>query len=290
MQHASEYISEQPAFVGKLPCAKHAWSDVTDVVRTLRSSIESASDQDSFVEMEMRFRMGQHMGTHGFQPGVSLKAFEALEERFDTGRDWAKTVNWHNIHVYFHSSSVPGDARRLRTEVTFDPDDPTHPKITHTQKELIGNYDYRLVPLSVTIDTADLRIALNVEHNIQPSAVPIDVEPSAVHVKCRKCYYYAPTDRKTPVWCYMLTKRWTGSTLEDAMLAKEHHEPVCEVELECMCPDYVRSKDPGRLSINMLHKACDIFGILDRRLADRSSYMIEPTRNAMLWSREKHHH
>jgi hypothetical protein len=236
--------------------------------------------------MEMRFRLGRP--AHGFQPGVSVEGFAALEERFDSGRDWAQTVDWHNIHVYFHGSAVPGDARRLRTEVSFPSGSDSAPQIECTQKELIGNYDYRIVPLaSADPETADLRIALNVERAIPSTNIPDDVEPSAVHIKCRKCYMYAPTDCKSPVWSYMLTKRWTGSTLEEALLAKERVAPVNEVEVECLCPDYVRSKDPGKLAINMLYKACDVFGILSGKLADRTAYMIEPTRNAMLWSRDR---
>lgn len=287
MQHTSEYNTALPKYLERLPCAKHAWPDVVSVIDSARTSIHNMmSSQSTFVELEMRF--GRRM--QGFEPGISEQAFMALEKRFDSGREWVRKIDWHNINVFFHSSSLPGDRRKLRTEVTFFPTGSEETKrVESTHKELVCNHDYRTVPLSVLDrDPVDIRIALNVERAVSATDVPDTVEPTAVHLKTRKCYYYAPTGYDTPVWCYVLTKRWTGSTLQDAKIAQANILPVYEMEIECLCPAYLTSLDPGHVAAKMLFKACDVLDIMVPELSDRASYIIEPTRNNMLWSRSKH--
>ena len=288
MQHTSEYTTVTPAYLAKLPCAKHAWPDVCNIIDSARKSIRTMNSQNTFVELEMRF--GRRL--HGFQPGVSEQSMRDLEARFDSGREWKRVDPCHNIHVFFHASAVPGDRRKLRTEVTFRPGCEESKRVECTQKELVCNHDYRTVALALPETTsqnapADIRIALNVEHAVPKADVPEITVPSAVHLKTRKCYYYAPTGTEEPVWCYVLTKRWMGTTLQDAKIAQATKEPTYEMEIECLSPDYLVSVDGGKVAAKMLYKACDVLDILVPELRDKSAYMIEPTQNAMLWTRHK---
>jgi hypothetical protein len=62
---------------------------------------------------------------------------------------------------------------------------------------------------------------------------------------------------------------------------------VYEVEIECLDTDYLMGgRDPGKLAIKMLFKACDILDMLSPEVADRTSYKIEAAHN-MLWARNK---
>lgn len=283
MQHASSYPASVPKFMDRLPCAKHAWSDVVEIINSAKQSLVQGNRAHDFVELELRFGRREQ----GFQPGVTKEAFEALEKRFDTGRDWAKKMGWHNISVFFHTSNLPGDHRKLRTEITFFPEGHGEIKrVECTHKEVVCNHDYRTVPLSSTMQVAaDIRIALNVEHAIPECDIPEITEPALVHLKTRKLYYYAPTSYDAPVWCYVLTKRWVGKTLRDAKRSQVHDVPVYEIELECLNPDYLSAFDPGQVAAKLLYKACDVLEII--RPMDRSDFVIEPIKNSMLWSRNK---
>ena len=283
MQHAATYSAHVPQYMDKLPCAKHAWPDVVDIIKSARQSLQSMNKSHDFVELELRWGRREH----GFQPGVTKEAFDALEARFDTGRDWAKKTQWHNISVFFHTSNLPGDHRKLRTEITFFPEDhPETKRVECTYKETVCNHDYRTVALaSANPSAADLRIALNIEHAIPESDIPEICEPTLVHLKTRKLYYYAPTGYEQPVWCYVLTKRWVGRTLLDAKRAQATEPPVYEIELECLNPEYLSAFDPGQVAAKLLFKACDVLEII--RPMDRSDFVIEPIKNSMLWSRNK---
>lgn len=282
------YTSSAPAYLDQLPCARHAWSDVVDAICTARTTIQAAADNE-YVELEMRFRLGAPAGH--FQPGVPEEAFAALEERLDSCRDWASITDWHNIQTSFHGSSVPGDTRRLRTESCFPPkrDNLAEVVITSVQKELVQNRDYRTVAMGMSLNgvPAEIRVALNIERTVPPVMLPDDVETSSVHVKERKCYYYAPTGCSSPVWCYMLTRRWTGSTFREARKAKDAFPPVCEVEIECIDPSYLLSKDPGKTAVKLLGKACDLLGIMSADLRDQTGFILEPSGGPMLWARHK---
>lgn len=286
MQHTSEFSSNVPGYLNKLPCAKHAWLDVTGVVDTARVSVYEMNNSHNFVELEIRF--GKR--AQGFQPGIPLAAFTALEQQFDSGRDWVRVVDWHNISVFMHNSSIPGDTRVLRTEVTYPPGCTESKRTECMHKELITNHDYRTVPLGMKENenaTNDIRLALNVEHAVPESDIPTGVSPTAVHLKVRKCYYYAPTGCDTPVWCYVLTKRWVGATYYEALAQKQTEPPIYEMEIECLSSEYILSKESGRIAAVILYKACDVLNIIDATLSDRSSYIIEPINNHLLWTRPR---
>lgn len=289
MQAAAEYASHLPAYLDELPCAKHAWSDVVDAIKTARTAIQGAGD-DEYVELELRFRLGTPAGH--FQPGVPAEAFAALEKRLDSGRDWSEVTPWFNIQTAFHGSSVPGDTRKLRTETRYPPTCDRVAEgvaITSIQKELVQNRDYRTVALGMAADgnPAEIRVALNIERPVASALLPDDVQTSSVHVKERKCYFYAPTGCTNAVWCYMLTRRWTGGTYREARTAKDNLPPVCEVEIECIDPSYLLSKDPGKTAVKLLGKACDLLGIMSTDLRDKKAFIIEPSGGPMLWARYK---
>jgi hypothetical protein len=284
MQHATDFApGATPSYLEKLPCAKHAYSDVVNVIMAARQSIQNMNNNTNFVELELRFGRREQ----GFKPGITPEAFQQLEARFDTGRDWADRRDWHNITVFFHSSCVPGDHRKLRTEVTFFPDGPETKRVECTHKEIVCNHDYRSVSLTHEAQAmTDLRIALNVEHAVPPSDIPEICEPDLVHLKTRKCYFYSPTGYSgPPVWVYVLTKRWTGRTLIEAKQSQARDVPVYELELECLHPEYLLAVDAGQVAAKILYKACDLLEILTPH--DRSEYVIEPIGKSMLWTRNK---
>lgn len=280
----ADFLQATPAYVDKLPCAKHAWAEVTGLIDTARKSAHTAAD-GVFAELEVRF--GRRDAT--FEPGVPESAFAAVEARLDTGRDWAKVVDWHNVHAFHYPSAIPGDARKVRTEIMYPPRDAAgdaDAAVEHIHKKRVNTCDYRTVPIGAqTSRTADLRIALNTEHPVPEEDLPAEVTPSLVHIKQRKQYYYAPVASDAPVWCYNLTRRWVGDTFEAAALARKTRAPVCEIEIECVRPEYFDGREPGHVAVKLLCKAADILAILSPALQNHASYIIEPVSSSMLWNR-----
>lgn len=284
MNHASTFASHLPAYLDQLPCVKPAWSDFTSVIDVAKRTIqENRAADNQFVEVEMRF--GKRT-PQGFQAGLSAVAFQTLEARFDTGRDWARVLDWHNVTVFHHSNV--GGTRTIRSETTFPPGCDESKRTECTYKDLIVNHDYRTLSLSADGSAGfDVRVAINVENAVPQADVPNEVIPSSVHLKVRKCYFYAPTGSEAPVWCYMLTKRWMGEDLQQVAQRKLHEPPIYEVELECLSPEYLLSKDSAHVATKMLSKACDILEIVDYTLHDHHSFIFEPAGTNMLWTRKK---
>ena len=132
-----------------------------------------------------------------------------------------------------------------------------------------------------------MRLAVAQEIVTPDTEIPQEIIPTAVHIKERKCYYYSPTGYDTPVWCYMLTKRWMGANLSAALAIRNSGKPpVYEIELECVYPPYLLSKEPGQIAMKLLYKACDMLELIEPNLRDRSSFLIEPSSNNMLWVRK----
>ncbi len=278
--HTSAFSFPTPSYLEKLPCAKHAWPDVTNVIDVTRRHLAGIPG-DAHVELELRF--GKKTTT-GFQPNISASAFQALEDRFNTGRDWAKVIDWHNTHVYFHNSAVTNDIRKLRTEVTYPPGCQSMQQTECMHKELLLNHDYRAVPITVSTQGGiDIRLAVNTERIVPDHEIPMITEPQDVHIKVRKSYYYAPTGYQTPVWCYALTKRWTGKTLQDTLLSMQANEPSYEMEIECLESSYL-NQDSGQVAAKLMFKLCDILDIIEPAFRDRQAFVIEPLDN-MLWNR-----
>jgi hypothetical protein len=277
MNHAAAFSFAYPPYVERLPCAKSAWPDVTSVLDSSRRTVQ---ENRSGIELELRFG---HKTPQGFEPGVSQAAFQALETRFDTGRDWARVDDWVNVHSYMHPD-ITGQ-KELRTEIIYN--QVTSP--TTIQKQKLVTHDYRITSLAAVASTStiDMRLAVAHEIPVGDAEIPQETVPTAVHMKERKCYYYAPTGYDTPVWCYMLTKRWSGPTMA-AVLATRHsgQAPVYEIELECVYPPYLLSKEPGQIAMKLLYKACDMLELIEPSLRDRASFLIEPSTTNMLWVRK----
>jgi|LauGreDrversion4_2_1035121.scaffolds.fasta_scaffold01986_9 hypothetical protein len=283
MNHAASFVNNLPAYLDRLPCVKPAWSDFTSVIDVAKKTILDHRTPNHFVELEMRF--GKR-NAQGFQAGLTAVAFQNLEARFDSGRDWAKVLDWHNSTAYYHTN-VQGN-KLIRTETTYSPGCEESRRIECTYKDLIVNHDYRTISLSADGTTGvDLRVAVNVENAVPEGDIPLDIIPSSVHLKVRKCYFYAPTGCDTPVWCYMLTKRWIGETLPEASKRKLEQPPTYEIEMECLSPEYLASKDSAQVATKMLSKACDVLEIIDYNLHDHNSFIFEPAGSNMLWTRKK---
>ena len=286
MQHISTVSNDTPSLLEKLPAGKHAWHNLVRAINTTRRYIHSVNPKSTFVEFEIRFgKLGSR-----FTPGVPEDVFRRVEQRFDSGRDWASVEPWCNAHVFYHASKIPGDSRTFRTETTFPPHTPGSTRVECTYKELLSNTDYRATPLTTatSVSPCDVRVALNAEHAVPEADVPEIVEPTSVHLKKRKRYLYAPTGHKTPVWCYVLTQRWSGPTFAGAKQAQQTQPGVCEIELECLSPTHLLHNSPEQIAIKLLYKIADILGILVPHYQDASTYMIEPTEGNMLWQRGVH--
>lgn len=304
---------QPPEYMSRLPCARHAYEDVVDVIRQAQRALTAVGRSPrEHVELELRFG---HVGDQRqFVPGVSARLMTALEQRLDSGRDWACVVPWHNVQAYFHGSGTPGDSRKLRTEAAFCPDGGSAPsesapppRLETLHKRSVCRSDYRSVPLRDLALQApdrplvDLRIAVNVEQRVDAADLPERVEPEGVHFKERKEYHYAPTGEGAPVWAYVLTRRWRGRTLEEALRARRRDAPTCEVELECLRPQYfaedtgaqyfAENKDAGgdgaraeHVAAQLLYKAHDLMAVLGPLQQDPGAFMMEPVNQNLLWA------
>lgn len=279
MQYASDYNTTLPPYMHKLECGKNSFDDIADAIKEGCEIISTIDRGKTFFEFELRF--GQHES--GFMPGVKRGQFYAVERRLDSGRDWAEIHDWHYINAYQHPSSIAGDVRKLRTEIIFG--GPHGNSNTTIYKELVSNFDYKVIPMKSHEPDLGMRIAFNLEHKVT-EGIPDLTEPTCVHRKERKCYYYTPTNHKTPVWCYVLTKRWVGKTYIEAYKASKTKEPTYEIELECVCMDYLLSMNNGQVATKFLYKACDIIHMLSPGFKDYKDYMIEPFRKSFLWRKD----
>lgn len=259
-------MADIPAYIAKLPCVASAWADVTSVIDLARRRLTENSN--TCLELEIRF--GKKL-PHSFEPGIPLDVFEALEKKFNSGRDWVRVDDWHNISVYSHPSVLPNDTRVLRTEVSYSTATKDPITIECIHKERICNHDYISLPSSAS--STDLRLALNYEHKVWGSDIPNEVQASMAQIKMRKCFHYTPTGYNEPVWCYVFTKRWKGSTMFAAMLEKQKQPPICEIEIE-LSPKYLQSAHPsGYIAAKMLYKICDIMDMLHN---STTPYILEP--------------
>jgi hypothetical protein len=294
-----------PEYMSRLPCAQHAFDDVVDVIRQAQRALHAVGRSPrEHVELELRF--GQVGDQRQFVPGVAPRMMQALEQRLDSGRDWARVVPWYNVQSYFHASGVPGDTRKLRTEAAASCSSDGGPapfRLESLHKRSICRSDYRCVALrEVALQVPDrplidLRIAVNIEQHVAAEELPERIEPDGVHFKERKEYHYAPTGEGSPVWVYVLTRRWHGDTLENALLSRQREPPTCEVELECLRPDYF-AEDKGtttesnsvqqraeHVAAQLLYKAHDLMAVLSPLQRDPGAFMMEPVNKNLLWAR-----
>jgi hypothetical protein len=252
----------------------HAQAVVSEMVagieraRDLHHTLTSDTDQ---VELELRLGIINSDSATGFTAGVTAAAFARVEKRLDTGRDWARVEEWSNSRCFFHKRT--SDDARVRTEATVlhNSEHQVHSQI----KNRIGRYDWLINP-GLSGPWLAIRLDINHEQQLRPSDdLTASVLPHAVHLKQRKSYYYCPTGQTAPVWCYSLTKRWIGATLEDVMSAKASSEPAYEIELECTDPTYLMTTETASVAYKTLSKIGDLLGLIDPKLS-KTPYAVLP--------------
>jgi len=240
-------------------------------------------------ELELRFGLSNSK----FRAGVMPSMLDALERSFDCGTHWKRVEDWHVITSYMHSSSVPNDARVLRTEMDQRRDMPAGvPRATTIFKERDQVVDLRTCFKGAVDQTpaVDVRIAVSRETAVPDSQIPEAVEPKEVHIKHRKCYYYSSRrcDTTEETWAYMLTKRWTGADFETAH--RQQLDPqlaVHEIEVECVSRTLMLSDPIPTLTFNALLIAHSILAVIDGRCAQPADYCFSPVADEMLWRRDR---
>lgn len=90
-------------------------------------------------------------------------------------------------------------------------------------------------------------------------------ETNTVRIKQRRSFRYTPHGKDRVQWAIEVTQVWQSATYTDAMAClRRGDEPRYEVEIECLdVYDYLKSLggDTKRLSLSILLKAADLFGI-----------------------------
>lgn len=245
--------------------AGHSQAVVPAMVAAIKRARElhhTLPAEQSQVELELRFgRQGD-----GFVAGVSAAAFARVEARLDTGRDWAKIEDWHNIRCFFHKRA---DDVRVRTEAATRAD-------KHEVESLIKTRHTR-ADWCVQGGAQPMRVRVDVHTETRippPPDLTAAVVPHAVHLKQRKSYYYSPTGHSVPAWCYSLTRRWTGDTLEHVLQQKASVEPVFEIEIECVDPEYLVRNGIETVAVKTLSKISDLVGLIDPTLAKTPHVLI----------------
>ena len=143
-------------------------------------------------------------------------------------------------------------------------------------------YDWRVNQGALGTSQLSVRLDVNSEHRVPiPTDLSESVSPHAVHLKQRKSYYYSPTGQTTPVWCYSLTRRWVGATLEEALGRKAAKEPVYELEIECVDPSYLVASDTAATAYKTLSKIDDLIALINPSLA-KTPYALLPSAEAGL--------
>lgn len=228
---------------------------IADVVQAAKEELERTGELP-----ELEFRLGC-VGRGGFEPGMPPEMFEHLEGQFDSFRDW-NTVSdvWRLIHTFYHTSSIPNDKRQLRSDLVFWSEVET---IKTTMEKR------RLAAVTCRVDgttpecPVDFRVALSSERLIAPRDIPDAVVPHRCVVKLRKEYTYSPADYAEPVIAFHFTKRWTGDTYVEAV-AKTRGPPQCDLEIELLSADYLRSKHSQEIACKMLWKLYSVIVAMRR--------------------------
>lgn len=90
-------------------------------------------------------------------------------------------------------------------------------------------------------------------------------ETNTVRIKQRRSFRYTPAGKDRVHWAIDITQVWQSTTYTEAMeRLRRGDEPHYEVEIECLdVYDYLKAiqNDSKRLSLSMLLKASDLFGI-----------------------------
>jgi hypothetical protein len=241
-------------------------STYLDDIAALVEQAELLHDrEDALVELETR--MGQ-IQQNKFVPGLSKPLFDRVLRLIHSYRGWSKVTPWTEIHDFFYDGL---DNEPIRTTVMFDE---TQRKLhqRHIRKKKIASLDLK------SHKEIDIRIALAVEEDLDPSIIPEIVEPNLVRIKQRRSYYYTPSGMTDPAWVFDLTLTWQGSTKEEAELNQKEIDPVMEVECECLSPMLYRQhkqEDHKYVAQSLLRKVLDFFPPPNEEMkyADISSIM-----------------
>lgn len=292
------YQATLPEVVRQHGCMVNAYADMLDGARQLKELARDAAHTQLY-ELEVRFGTLQPDGR--FRAGVAPATMHFLEQCFDMGQHWKRVGDWHVINVYFHRSALPGDDRRLRTETTFPAAGSASAiKVETIVKERVRTIDLRTTLLAhrpscmdqasdgkMAEDGMDVRVAISRETTIPDAQIPAAVQPTEVHIKERKCYYYDSRSVNEVTWVYTLTRRWTGATYAEAEAQRQSQvEPCCEVEIECVSAKLILS-EPPRLAFNTLLVAHSVLKYIDRRFGNPDAYIMQPASGNMLWAQRR---
>lgn len=269
--------------IANYPCFHSAWEDVCCVMRAAQSAVSDndRSGKHGNIELEARFGV---MEADRFIPGIDISILSQIEQMFDSGKDWANTDGWFTSTVYYHPSSIPGDPQPIRTETRIGKEGMI---VESIRKKVVSVNDYRTQSRapSTKPSQADVRIAISTERPVTKDELPETTQPTSVHIRVRKMYYYVPTNCNEHTWVYVLTKRWVGTSYEDALRNRKEMDPICEVELECTSPQYIMSTQYDHLAVKMLLKIYDIMKSIDVKLSNPRSFVLEPPNLISLWKK-----
>lgn len=248
-------------FAGHTTYGQAAMTDMAAGIERARDLHHTLPTETDAVEFEVRF--GARTDSKAFTAGIPRSAFARIETRLDTGRDWARVDDWHNTRSFFYKRLM--DDARVRTEASVI--DGNKHQVESLIKTKFARFDWQLQHGLTTTPLA-IRLDVNGEHRLAtPTDLSESVSPHAVHLKQRKSYYYTPTGQTTPVWCYSLTRRWIGVSLEQALSNKANKEPVYELEIECIAPGYLVATDTTATAYKTLSKIADLIGLIEPALA-----------------------
>lgn len=195
-------------------------------------------------QCEIELRLGAY-SENSFFPGVSKEVFEQLERdlhdspSLTTDNKWVEVIDYH----YMNQKSEP-----TRTRVEFDTEE-MQLKTIHTSKQPQEYFVFG------RIDDGDeaCKVARSLEIPLQ--VTPSTCMPTHVRIKQRKCFHDIRDGNV--VWCYELSKTWSGSNRTSVEHAHHVSEPVYEVECELVDNDgsYVQSRSDEEIAESLLMKA-----------------------------------
>jgi hypothetical protein len=213
------------------------------------------------VELEIRF--GRIRG-RTFEPGFSPDVVDRIETLLETFNNWTESEpGWFQSHVFYHGSSIPGDKRELRTEKVYR--STTREDIECVEKRSAEKLDCAVAlldgpPLTPDGDTPpiDFRISVAIEHPVPKDDIPMTVHTDQCVLKKRREFLYTPVDRRTPVWAFHITKRWSAPTLVQALYLSARDPPQCDIELELLDTRYLLEHGVEFTAFKMIWKIYDV--------------------------------
>jgi hypothetical protein len=205
----------------------------------------------------------------GFVPGMSEDMLMRLEQRMDKFRDWNSVCDvWKLIHTFYHSSVIPHDKRKLRSDLVFLSEVKSEKKTMEKLKLATKTFKTEGSSEHLPID---FRFCVSTEKEIPERDVPVSVVPYRCTIKLRKEYKYSPADYSEPVLAFHLTKRWSGTAYVETM-ASTCDPPQCDLEIELLSETYLREHSATEIAFKMLWKLYSI--IVDMSKTDPMSTIV----------------